>query len=119
VVGVTGQDGSETTTYLNPVKYDNMDRFSVLRDCVINFEPPVYNAAAGTQNLVVVRKPFDEFLTIKGKETVFLGQSTPMTIADVSTGALYVYFRARYNTAGSIESAVNGESVARLRYTDV
>jgi len=118
VFGVTGQDGSETTTYLNPVKYDNMDRFSVLRDCVINFEPPVYNAAAGTQNLVVVRKPFDEFLTIKGKETVFLGQSTPMTIADVSTGAIYVYFRAAANVNLQNQLQVSTDSTARLRYID-
>jgi len=118
VFGVTGQDGSETTTYLNSVKYDNMDRFSVLRDCVVNFEPPVYNNAAGTQNLVVVTRPFDEFLTLKGKETVYLGQSVPMTIADVSSGAIYVYFRAAANVNLQNQLQVGPNSTARLRYID-
>lgn len=118
VFGVTGQDGSETTTYLNQVRYDNMDRFSVLRDCVINFEPSVYNNAAGTQNLVVTRKPFDEYLTIKGKETVFLGQSVPMTIADISSGAIYVYFRAASNVNLQNQLQVSTDSTARLRYID-
>lgn len=118
VFGVTGQDGSETTTYLNPVKYDNMDRFSVLRDCVVNFEPPMYNPAAGTQNAVIVRKPFDEFITLKGRETVFSGQSNPMTTADVSSGAIYVYFRTAVNTTNINMVSVSSDSFARLRYID-
>jgi len=117
VFGVTGQDGSETTTFLNPVKYDNMDRFSVLRDCVIQqFEPRVLTTG-GTQNTVKVRVPFDEFIALKGREVVFLGQSTPMTIADVSTGAVYVYFRAAASGAENFFQ-IEDDSFARLRYID-
>lgn len=119
VFGVTGQDGTETTTFLNPVKYDNMDRFSVLRDLVIDFEPPIYNAAAGTQNAVVVRKSFDEYIKLGGKETVYSGQSSPATIADVSSGALYVYFRVAANATNTNQIAIDTNSFARLRYTDV
>lgn len=119
VFGVTGQDGSETTSYLNPVKYDNMDRFSVLRDCVHTFEPPLYNAAAGTQNAVVVRKPFDEFIQLKGREVVYSGQSNPMTIADVSTGAIYIYCRAAGNISNVNFFTLADSSFARLRYIDI
>lgn len=118
VFGVTGQDGSETTTYLNPVKFDNMDRFSVLRDVVIDFVPPMYNPAAGTQNAVVVRKSFDEYLQLKGRECVFLGQSNPMTTADISSGGVYVYFRTAVNALNTNQIAIDTNSFARLRYID-
>ena len=119
VFGVTGQDGTETTTFLNPVKYDNMDRFSVLRDLVIDFEPPMYNPAAGTQNAVVVRKSFDEFIKLGGKETVYSGQNSPAQISDVSSGALYVYFRAAANATNTNMVQVDTNSFARLRYIDM
>jgi len=118
VFGVTGQDGSETSTFLNPVKYDNMDRFSVLRDCVIDFDPKLYNASALTQGRVIEYKTFDEFIPLKGREVVFLGQTVPMTIADISTGGLYVYFRAAADSLAVTSIEVQSNSFARLRYID-
>lgn len=118
VFGVTGQDGSETTTFLNPVKYDNMDRFSVLRDCVKEMNPRLYNASAGTEGYTVEYYPFDEFIPLKGREVVFLGQSAPMTIADISTGAIYVYFRTQFGTDNVSDVAISSNSFARLRYID-
>lgn len=118
IFGVTGQDGSETSTLLAPVKYDNMDRFSVLRDCVTDLVPKMYNASAGTQGYVQEVIAWDEFIPLKGREVVFLGQSAPMTIADISTGAVYVYFRCQYSTAVATEVAVSANSFARLRYID-
>jgi len=119
IFGNTGQDGSEATTYLNPVKYDNMDRFSVLRDCVHTFVPPMYNPAAGTQNAVISRRPFDEFIQLKGREVVFSGQSNPMTIADISTGAIYIFYRAAENVTNTNQIAITSASYARLRYIDI
>jgi len=118
VFGVTGQDGSETSTYLNPVKYDNMDRFSVLRDCVMDFVPRISQTVGGATNATIERKTFDEFIPLKGREVVFLGQSAPMTIADVSTGAVYVYFRTAEATVNSNAIALEASSFARLRYID-
>lgn len=118
VFGVTGQDGSETCTFLNPVRYDNMDRFSVLRDCVITLEPPMYNAAAGTSNIVLVRRAFDEFIKLNGKETTYSGNTNPLTTASLTTGGLYVMFRAAENTSGTNFVGVSNNSFARLRYTD-
>jgi len=117
VFGVTGQDGSETSTFLNPVKYDNMDRFSVLRDCVTEFKPKVLNTTAGGA-VTFENYPFDEFIPLKGREVVFLGQSNPMTIADISTGAVYVYFRALTADASGSGLSISNTSFARLRYID-
>lgn len=119
VFGRTLQDGSEICQFNDNLRFDNMDRFQVLRDVILDTAVGATPPIGGTTNLVRNLIPFDEFIKLNNREVVFSGQSSPMTIADISTGALYVYFRARYNTTGSIESAVNGESVARLRYTDV
>lgn len=118
VFGTTGQDGTEGTTFLNPVKFDNMDRFSVLKDWVCS-QMPHAALSSGTTNPVTVQVPFDEYVKLGGREVVFLGQTAPMTIADISTGALYVYFRVETNTASTGTVSIDNSSFARLRYTDL
>lgn len=119
IFGLTQQDGTESTTYLSPIKYDNMDRFSVLRDTTMSFSPQVWNNEAGTTDASRQECPFDEYVKLGGREVVFLGQTAPMTIADISTGALYVYFRANNATAGINQIAIDEDSFARLRYSDL
>lgn len=118
VFGTTGQDGTEGTTFLNPIKFDNMDRFSVLKDWVCS-EKPYAALSSGSTNPVTVQVPFDEYIPLKGREVVFLGQTAPMTIADISTGALYLYFRVETNTASTGFVAIDNTSFARIRYTDL
>jgi len=118
VFGITAQDGTESSTFLAPVKYDNMDRFSVLRDVVMDFKPRFFNGAGGTTDLQIEARPFDEYIELKNREVVFLGQTNPMTIADISTGALYVYFRALAAINDVNDLAINAVSFARLRYID-
>lgn len=117
VFGVTNQAGTESTTILSPLKYDNMDRFKVLKDCVINFDVEATPPTGGSTNIISQRKTFDEYLKVKG-ECVYSGQSATQTIADISTGALYVYFRAPLAIASTSAVSVEAQSWARLRYTD-
>lgn len=119
IFGLTAQDGTESTTYLAPVKYDNMDRFSVLRDCTYTFSPQVWNNEGGASDASRQDVHFDEYIKLGGREVVFLGQSAPMTIADISTGALYVYFRAEADVTGISQIGIDADSFARLRYTDL
>jgi len=118
IFGTTAQDGTESTTFLNPIKFDNMDRFSVLKDWVYS-EKPYAALSSGTQNAVTVQVPFDEYVKLGGREVVFQGQSNPMTIADISTGALYVFFRVETNTSTTSYVAIDNTAFARLRYTDL
>lgn len=118
IFGTTDQLGAEVSTILDPVRYDNMDRFSILRDCIINPEPMTIPATGGTSNSVFSYAQVDEFIKLNGRETVYSGQSNPMTIADVSTGALYVYFRAQVNALTNSMS-VSDDSFCRLRYSDI
>lgn len=115
IFGNTNQSGTESCDWMDSVRYDNMDRFQVLRDCVFDFETQV-----ASSTVVRLVKSFDEFISLKGKETVFSGQSSPMTIADISSGGLYVYFRSAGNSTptDNVNAAAVEFGVARLRYTD-
>jgi len=113
IFGITDQTGAEATnSILDPPRYDNMDRFKVLLDRAYTpadtFVPAFGTGPVGQENI-----PVDEFIKLGGKETVFSGQSSPMTIADISTGAIYVYLRATQN-GSTVISTFTG--VARLRY---
>lgn len=115
IFGSTDQSGTESTiTIFDPPRYDNMERFTVLRDCKIDnpdMAVPAFGSGPTQTNPVV----FDEFIKLKGIDTVYSGQSVPMTISDISTGGLYVYFRSLTNSAIA-SCTITG--MARLRYYD-
>ena len=112
--GITAQDGTESCPTVNcPLKYDNMDRFVVLKDMYLTAPcNPSFSIGSGPQ--VSVNLGIDEYLKLKDLESVYSGQSSPMTIADISTGALY--FVVRSQLVGT--SSVNVDAVARVRYKD-
>lgn len=114
IFGHTDQSGTETTTFLDPLKYDNTGRFSVVMDKTFTHNPC---GPWGTGVKGRTEQPFDYFINLKNRQTIFSGQSTPMTIADISTGALYVYFRAKKETNDESVWDVSS-TLARLRYTD-
>lgn len=97
VFGITDQSGTESTPdVLNPPKYDNMDRFRVLADrrimpgsLVISTQDATHPTPQQTTYTMV-----NEFIDLKGIETVFSGQSVPMTAADIASGSIAVYFRS-------------------------
>lgn len=119
IFGTTDQAGTETTTYQNPLKYDNMDRFKVLHEWNVDFNPGNSGGSA-VNDVTTVTYAMDEFYKFKGTdkyETVYSGNSSPMTIADISSGALYLVFRALTNNANRT-IIINPDCYARLRYKD-
>lgn len=118
IFGHTDQSGTEATDFQDPVRYDNMDRFQILRDIRIDMNPPMDNQAGGTQDTVACAQHFDELVKIPNLTSVFSGNTSPQTIADISTGALYFIARARANTALANEFEISN-GFARLRYKDV
>jgi len=113
IIGGTDQAGTESSGFLSNVRYDNTERFSILKDEVFNSSYNVANAVTVAQN----QTNFDCFIKLKGMQTVFSGQSNPMTIADISTGGLYVIFRAQ-NQDNPANYAIVINSNTRLRYYD-
>jgi len=115
IFGITAQDGTESTPSIwVPPRYDNMERFRVIRDCKYELDP-MASPGIGTTRLTSVNKNIDEYIKLPMLESNYSGQSTPMTIADISSGALYVYFRAEFNGALSRASVISN---ARIRYVD-
>jgi len=114
IFGITDQQAGETSTVMAPLRYDNMDRFQVLRDKLYEFDvDPAGVVSTGTITQQVV---IDEFVTIN-KSVVYATSSNPSTLADISSGGLYVYFRALTQDATS-NVTVPATAFARLRYTD-
>lgn len=119
IFGTKIQAGTEGTQYLDPVKYDNTDRFRVLSDTIVNFNPSGQNTAGGTIDTFQYTEHVDVYINLEKKNliSVYSGESSPQTIADISSGALYVYFRSDQNTTDKSQAQF-GRSFARLRYRD-
>lgn len=117
VFGTTDQTGTEASNVLAPPRYDNMDRFRVLRDWRLDELGQGVVTNAATSISTVCSYSFDEYVKLPDLETVFSGQTNPMTIADLSSGALLLYFRQTSATLGGSWSC-DAFSFARLRYRD-
>lgn len=111
IFGHTTQTGAESAGLWDSVRYDNMQRFQILRDITFDAQPKIYSSAVSTEV-----HSFDEYIKLNGKETVYSGQADPMTWADISTGGLLVVVRALFAAENNEFSLSN--CVARLRYTD-
>lgn len=114
IFGNTDQTGAETSTMLANPRFDNMDRFRVLLDR--QYHPNSLNITNATTTGGVRQMCIDEFLKLPRLESVYSGQSNPMTIADVSSGALYIAFRQSNSTYGGW--SVVDPTWSRVRYFD-
>jgi len=116
VFGVTDQVGAESCPdYTCPPRYDNMNRFKVLKDWNLDLKAEFINPTGATPDYKPIAM-IDTYVKLKGLETVFSGQSNPCTIADISSGALYLIQRAHTNAASI--SLVESNLITRLRYVE-
>lgn len=117
IFGTTLQAGTEqVTSIFDPVKYDGMERFKVIRDWT--FECPSWSVPAfGTAPALQLEMGIDEYVKLPGGGLVsnYSGQTSPQTIADIGTGALYMIWRTTSSTAAA---SVTFDGMARLRYYD-
>jgi len=111
IFGDTEFDGTETSTITSNLKYDNTDRFRVLRDKHYILQYTVPGSSGAFECVAYI----DEFINLKGIETVYSAQTSPTTIADISSGSIYVIFRAWDGTNNAAQLA---NCTARLRYYD-
>jgi len=114
IFGTTDQAGTESTDIFDPIKYDNTGRFTLLWDHKECLNPPALTSG-GSGNDYKVKTYVDKYVKLGGKETIFGGNSSPMTIADISTGGLYLIARASENNADS-NIVADTKFKARLRY---
>jgi len=120
IFGVTDQTGAESTLPAYPLRYDAMDRFKVIRDATVEMQTPtLIVGAAATSNTLTQYKKIDDYIPLRDLETVYSGQSNPLTSADISTGTLLLYVRAQTRTVGVNTVELDDNAVCRLRYMDV
>jgi len=109
----TTQAGTVATDFFDNLRFDNTERFRVLRDARIGCRSLSYPSADGFGGFE--HYVWEEFIPLNGMETVFQGNASPATITDVSTGAIYLIVRAEKDAADSVWKIDKG-SFARLRY---
>lgn len=114
IFGYTEQDGTESSIAFSGVKFDNTDRFRVLKDDFIDINPSamVHGGTTNRNNIIMY---YDQFINLPNTPSVYSGQSATQTISDISTGAIYFIAR-RENT--SLGGTLYFDGLARLRYTD-
>lgn len=118
IFGHTEQDGTTTTFIFDPVQYNEMGRFRILKDCRYNLNVPSTGAVSGTTQGGDIKIDVDEYIKLAVPETVFNGTADPMTIANVNTGAIYCYFRG-YEPTVTDQIVTQVSLLARLRYSDM
>lgn len=116
ICNYTEQDGFEQNSFMAPVRYDNLARFTILDDFTVVGNPASTPSVGATQAMRIY-VPFDRYVTLGNRQTVYQANSAPAGIGDISSGGLYVYFRSLINTATDY-AEVATPSVARVRYSD-
>lgn len=124
--------GNETGDWNGFLAYDNMERFTILKDEMVTFEVPNIpfleerpRGVSGEASMEVLQyiyppinseRMLDVYLPLNLRSN-YKAESTPPTISDISTGALYVIFMCDPAQAGS-PPIISVSGVARLRYLD-
>lgn len=115
IFGRTYQDGSTSCGLLDGIKYGMEGRFKILLDKRYEINPGFEPTNGGIRTDVI---GINEHLIFNHKYTTFSGQSNPMTIGDISTGALYIIFRAIQSQSNNSTYLDMNNSVCRLKYYD-
>lgn len=112
------QDGNPTTQGYAEINLDNRDRFQILRDIQLFVSSLTFVGAQesfiGVQDGTVCYA-INEFIKLKGLGTHYNSTASPVTIANIATGALYCFF---LNGANGTDSSWQFTGQFRLRYND-
>jgi len=119
VLGERDQAGTATNGYLSMANLDNRNRFIVLRDEHI-CTPSVTNTAGVLTNLGDIDSnttmEFDFYIKLRKYGTMqFSGTANPMTVAQINTNAIYMYFLTQAANDNKWQAIVG----TRFKYTDV
>ena len=117
------QDGTETGDWNGFLSYDNMQRFTILKDETVELNPQagrLVNSTGAAQDNYELEKFVDCYLKLN-HSTTFKSETAPCTISDISTGALYLIYLTDVNDAGTAANSGTvtiDDGLARLRYYD-
>jgi len=114
IFGTITNEGGVASSILASLLLVRTKRFRVLKDCVWSFSPTA-GGSGGTTNVTQIDHCFDEFVPLKNLETQYTASNTTPVIGDISSGGLYVFFRASDDSASATRTVVE-DSSARLRF---
>jgi len=112
--GEVDQRGAVFNQLTSPVVPYKLNEVTVLRDVMLKITQD--NPMLGINDEHYSRCHFDEYIPLKGLQTVYRGTNDPLAISSVQSGAIVVYFRATSDVGNDycgLESCH-----ARLRYED-
>lgn len=116
VFGNTDNAGTETSSVASALRYDNLGRFSIIKDVTLR-APAVLPSDGAAAAQISTSVPFDMFIPLNDRVTQFSTDTTPAVVTDISTGALYIYFRTVLSSGTEYAWTVSSASFARLRFT--
>jgi len=111
----TTQTSAIATLWNSPPAFSSMQRFTVLRDKVIDLNPQGY--ASNGSGEIEYSVTIDEYIKLK-HDTIYAGTANPATIANVYSGGLYVYIFPSWDISTPQQLTIDSSSIARLRYYD-
>ena len=96
--------GATSQNFRSFASFQNTDRYRILRDEIIEFNPQYYHKAGLSDDKDTLAVERDYFLKFtnkknqKGKEVRFNPNATGGAISDIDRGAIYVYVRTTADT---------------------
>jgi len=117
IFGRTDYAGIGTVQLTDSLLYGQMSRYKVIYDKMYTLNPDVVHGDSATDYIKQKSVWIDKFINLKNLESTYQASTTPPTIADISTGALYLVFRSAVNDA-NINWVTAGNFSVRLRYID-
>lgn len=125
IFGHTNALGTETATTLDAIRYDNTQRFKILKEWIVRAPVTAVDETTSVQSLQSCI-PFDEYYKFKKRDNFESTYSntqtapTPPVYTDISTGGLLFAYRTIIcdGAEASAYSASATLANARYRYTD-
>jgi len=101
--------------YISSINPTNFDRFIVLCDKMISIGQ-TQTGTLGLGQTTETSMGIDEFIKLKGLETMFKSSTAGSPISDITTGALYLFVQAEGMPSGSEDWCLDCKM--RLRFYD-
>lgn len=116
IFGTTLQAGTEqVTSIMDPIKYDGMERFRVIRDFRYTPGANPIPVSFGSAPKITWATHVNEYVKLPPLKSNYSGQTATQTIADIASGALYLIWRTE---SASAATTCTLDAMARLRYWD-
>nr|AOV86280.1 hypothetical capsid protein [uncultured virus] len=129
IFGLTTQTGATVNTVTDPLQLTHSERYRVLMDKVVVMNPDItpvlgdYDPVSGNSTAAYTcqkRYFIDQYIDVSKQDIVQTYQSTsnPATVADFSSGAIYLVMKALDHQNG-VNEIYNNMSTLRIKVSDM